>query len=102
VDEHGGGSQQQVSDSLEVDRSEMVRIIDRLEEAGMVVRDRDPADRRRHRLTLTPSGRRALERGERVIDSVTQDALSRLSEAERNTLHSLALRALGQPLRDEE
>lgn len=104
VDEYAGGSQQQVSESIEVDRSEMVRIIDRLEEAGMLVRERDRADRRRHRLTLTPSGRRALQRGERVIESVTRDALSRLSEAERSTLHSLTLRALGQsgPARSHE
>ena len=66
-----------------------VRIIDRDEEAGMVVRDRDQADRRPHRLTLTPSGRRALQRGETVIESVTVEVLSRLSDTERNTLHAL-------------
>jgi len=96
VDEQPGGSQQQVSDSIEVDRSEMVRIIDRLEQAGMLVRQLDPADRRRHQLRLTPSGHRALRRGEQVIQAVTDQALSRLSEAERETLHFLALRALGQ------
>lgn len=95
VDEHLGGSQQEVSESIEVDRSEMVRIIDRLEAAGMVVRERNPSDRRRHRLKLTPSGRRALRVGERVIESATENALSHLSEAEQRTLYSLTLRALG-------
>ncbi len=96
VAEHAGGSQQQVSDSIEVDRSEMVRIIDRLEKAGMVVRERDQSDRRRHRLKLTPAGHRALQRSEKVIEAVTQDALWRLSDAERGTLHGLTLRALGE------
>jgi DNA-binding MarR family transcriptional regulator len=95
VDEKAGRSQQQVSDSLDVDRSEMVRIIDRLEEAGMLVRERDRADRRRYRLKLTPSGRSALERGETVIESVTLEALSRLSDTERDMFHELTLRALG-------
>lgn len=96
VAEHAGGSQQQVSDSIEVDRSEMVRIIDRLEKVGMVVRERDQSDRRRHRLELTPAGRRALQRSEKVIEAVTEDALSRLSNAERGMLHGLTLRALGE------
>ena len=95
VEERAGGSQQEVSDSIEVDRSEMVRILDRLEKAGMVVRENDPADRRRHRLKLTPAGRRGLRRGEAVIEKVTREALSRLSERERETLHTLARRALG-------
>lgn len=96
VAEQAGGSQQQVSDSIEVDRSEMVRIIDRLEQAGMVVRERDKSDRRRYRLKLTPSGRRALQRSEKVIEAVTREALSRLSVSERGTLHDLTLRALGE------
>jgi len=96
VAENAGGSQQEVSDSIEVDRSEMVRIIDRLEQGGMVIRDRDQNDRRRYSLKLTPSGRRALQRSERVIEAATQDALSRLSESERGALHDLTLRALGE------
>ncbi len=79
-----------------VDRSEMVRIIDRLEEAHMLVRERDRTDRRRHRLVLTAAGREALQRGEKVIEAVTKDSLSRLSDAERSTLHSLTLLALGE------
>ena len=102
IDEHGARSQQQVCDSIVVDRSEMVRIVDRLEEAGMLVRRRDRADRRRHRLELTPSGREALQRGERVIEAVTKDSLSRLSESERSTLHALTLLALGERRGEED
>jgi DNA-binding MarR family transcriptional regulator len=96
VAESAGGSQQEVSDSIEVDRSEMVRIVDRLEQGGMVIRERDQNDRRRYSLKLTPSGRRALQRSERVTEAVTQDALSRLSDSERGALHDLTLRALGE------
>jgi DNA-binding MarR family transcriptional regulator len=95
--EFGQVSQQQVCDAIAVDRSDMVRLLDQLEDLGQVVRDRDPADRRRHLLTLTPTGRSALARGERVIARVTDEVLSNLSGAERRTLHRLALRALGEP-----
>ncbi len=78
-------------------RSDMVRLVDQLEQLGQVVRHRDRADRRRHLLTLTPAGRRALSRGKRVIERVTDDMLSNLSGAERRALHRLALRALGEP-----
>lgn len=94
IAEHGGHSQQQVSDSVDVDRSEMVRIVDRLEEAGLLIREVDPADRRRHRLQLTAAGRRLLRRGETVIEAVTETALGGLSRDERRTLHRLTLRAL--------
>jgi DNA-binding MarR family transcriptional regulator len=98
LEEFGELSQQQVCDSIVADRSDMVRIVDRLEELGQVVRHRDAVDRRRHRLTLTPAGRGALRRAEEMIDRITSDALSELSESERQTLHRLTLRALGEPL----
>jgi DNA-binding MarR family transcriptional regulator len=96
VDYFGGGSQQQVCNSMAVDRSEMVRIVDRLEKAGLLQRDADPADRRRHRLRLTAAGRLALKRGDRLMIAATQQTLSRLSNADRSSLNALVLRALGQ------
>jgi len=94
--EFGEVSQQLVCDAIEVDRSDMVRLVDRLEQLGHVVRDRDAADRRRHRLRLTPAGVSALERGEQVIERVTDGLLANLSPPERRALHRLALRALGE------
>ncbi len=96
LDRSDGMSQQDVCNALDVDRSEMVRIVDRLQEAGLLQRGADPADRRRHNLQLTRNGRKALTRGHLVIDTVTDEALSALSDGERRTLHSLLLRALNQ------
>jgi DNA-binding MarR family transcriptional regulator len=94
--EFGGLSQQEVSDSINVDRSDMVRILDRLEGLGYVVRARDAADRRRHVLTLTPAGEEAIERAEPVLAQVTEETFARVSDEERRTLHRLVLRALGE------
>jgi DNA-binding MarR family transcriptional regulator len=95
--EHDNLSQQEVCDRIELDRSDMVRLIDDLEARGLVVRTRDTRDRRRYRLSLTTEGRRALSRCDKILDDVTNDVFSALSPDERRTLHRLTLRALGQP-----
>jgi hypothetical protein len=75
----------------------MVRILDLLEAAGYVVRERDPADRRRHVLALTPAGQDAIILGDQVVERVTAEVFAGLSEAERLAFHRLLLGALGEP-----
>jgi DNA-binding MarR family transcriptional regulator len=57
----GPCSQQQLVESLHVNRSMMVKLIDGLEARGLVERRRNPDDRRSHALFSTPAGRQALE-----------------------------------------
>lgn len=52
-------SQKDLADRLNINRTVMVKLIDRLEAAGFVVRSRNPGDRRSYVLTLTDPGRRA-------------------------------------------
>lgn len=52
----GTVSQARLGDLLDVNRTVMITVIDRLEQAGLVLRERDPADRRRYALRLTPDG----------------------------------------------
>jgi DNA-binding MarR family transcriptional regulator len=96
LDEFGGLSQQQVADRMLIDRSDMVRVLDRLEELGYVVRVRDAVDRRRHVLTMTPVGQDAMMRAEPVVGRVNDETFARLSGEERQTLHRLILVALGE------
>lgn len=53
-------SQSQLSALLAVDASDMVRLVDSLEDLGWVKRDRDPKDRRRQIVTATKKGTKAL------------------------------------------
>ena len=88
-------SQQEMANAMEIDRSEVVRLIDSLEKAGLVTRTRDPVDRRKYRLTITAAGnRRRVDTDAEIIQS-TDVLLARLTPAERETLHRLALKALG-------
>lgn len=69
-------------------------VIDRMEERGLVRRERDQADRRVWRIWLTESGRKL----EAVLPSlalkVREEALEGLSDAERQTLSNLVDRII--------
>ncbi|GAA2140958.1 MarR family transcriptional regulator [Streptomyces synnematoformans] len=94
LDDAGPRSQQQVADALDLDKSHLVGRIDLLEQRGLLSRTRDPADRRRHRLALTPAGHRLLERLRPVAAESQRPLLAALTEPEREQLMSLLRRAL--------
>jgi DNA-binding MarR family transcriptional regulator len=60
-----------------------------LEAAGFVRREIDPEDLRRHRLLVTPAGRRIMNRGLTLLSEAFGARLSRLSAAEQGELGAL-------------
>jgi DNA-binding MarR family transcriptional regulator len=76
-------SQKRVATELGRDPSDVVEVIDILERAGFVARERDDRDRRRYSLRLTPEGRGALARFDAVAADVEDEALGALSTRER-------------------
>src|SRR3954449_12128091 len=62
----GPGSQQELARLLGKAPAIVVAAVDDLEARGLVQRTRDPADRRRTRVTLTKAGGQALERADRL------------------------------------
>jgi MarR family transcriptional regulator, temperature-dependent positive regulator of motility len=92
--DQAGVPQQQMCEMLSIDANNLVLLLNSLEQAGHVRRSRDPDDRRRHLVELTPAGRRALERAERAQETIEDELLAPLSREERTTLHALLSRAL--------
>jgi DNA-binding MarR family transcriptional regulator len=90
----GRYSQQAIGERLGIDRTTMVALIDELEERGWVRRERNPADRRAHVITLTPAGKKLQERAERELDARSDRFFGPLSEAERAVLRELLVRLI--------
>jgi DNA-binding MarR family transcriptional regulator len=61
----------------------------RLEAAGLLRREIDPTDLRRHRLLVTPAGRKITTRGSSLLSAAFQARLARLSAPEQATLKAL-------------
>jgi DNA-binding MarR family transcriptional regulator len=89
LDAHGPLSQRELGDLHQIDRTTVVALVDRLESAGMVVRQADPEDRRRHALALTEDGRVRLEEASVVVDRVESDFVSSLGPQQRRQLKAM-------------
>ena len=95
--DHEEASQQALTQALMLDANSCVLLLNELEASGFAERRRDPDDRRRHIVALTPAGRQALERAERAQESIEDDVLASLGPGERVTLKALLARALETP-----
>jgi DNA-binding MarR family transcriptional regulator len=88
-------SQQALGEALSLDPSNVVGLLNELEERGLVVRQRDPADRRRHIVSLSGAGTSELAVNGTELASVEDDLLVALTLAERTILHDLLVRVVG-------
>src|SRR5919201_1619455 len=95
-------SQHQLAERLGMHPTIMVKVVDVLEQEGLVARIRDPADRRQYALSLTPAGRRELEglepavaRGDDAFPRLGGQAMSDLGVAPRHVAALTVLTELG-------
>jgi len=93
--DHGAATQQSLAASLSIDPTNLVGLLNVLEQEGHVVRRRDPEDRRRHIVELSPGGAAVLQRAECALAGVQNEVFGALDEAERLQLYALLLRATG-------
>ncbi len=85
-------SQQALIERVGVDPSKLVGLLNDLEDEGLIVRRRDPTDRRRHIVELSKTGRAHVAAGERAIAEVEERLLAGLDAEERTQLHRLLAR----------
>jgi DNA-binding MarR family transcriptional regulator len=89
-----------VCDALGAHASDMVEIVDLVERQGWVERRRDPTDRRRYQLTITPEGRKTLARYDAIAAQAEDVVLEPLSDTERRRLIELVTKVISTQSRD--
>ncbi len=92
VSRNEGVNQSGLAEMLEVETITVGRMVDRLEESGLVERRADPADRRAWRLHLTAKAWPLIERLRSVGDTVITDALIGIDPVEQDALIGLLTR----------
>jgi MarR family transcriptional regulator, lower aerobic nicotinate degradation pathway regulator len=85
-------AQASIADALGVDPSQLVGILDGLEARGLISRQRDPDDRRRHVVSLTTKGRGELTKLRKTIDRLEDELFAPLDAPTRKAFHETLLR----------
>jgi len=87
-----GLAQSRLAEAMEVDRSTIVKVVDKLERRRLIIRGPSPVDKRSHCLELTQEGRAALRRMETLVLRHEDEFTKVLSVDERQFLIRLLMR----------
>lgn len=94
--QHGATTQKQLAADLKIDPAALTRQLKAIEQQGLVQRRRDENDNRLSNVTLTTSGREAVEKALPARSAFIRHALSDLSATEleqlEQSLHRLEVR----------
>jgi DNA-binding MarR family transcriptional regulator len=90
---HAGGAmgQSELGQTMGTDPSILVTMLNPLEADGLISRERDPADRRRHLVTLTAAGEQHLARAAEAQREAENALFVGLDDEEREQLRRLLL-----------
>ena len=94
VTEFGASDQRTIAERVGFDKSDVTKIINRLEGKSLVRRTEDEADHRRHCVALTAKGRRQLGVSDKELVDSMKVFLRGLDAAEYRQLQQLLLKAI--------
>jgi DNA-binding MarR family transcriptional regulator len=89
----GDSSQQDLATTLQIDRTNLVGLLNELETEELIERRRSAEDRRRHTVAITDTGHERLARAEFALAAVEDVVLASLTDAEREQLYALLQKA---------
>jgi DNA-binding MarR family transcriptional regulator len=87
-------SQQRLAARLGVSGPAIVQTVDDLHTAGLIVRDRNPVDRREHVLRLTAPGRTHLDRARDTLDGIQREVAAQLGSSAARELNMLLIKLI--------
>jgi len=85
----GEAGQTDLAATLQIDRTNLVGLLNELEASELIERRRSPQDRRRHTVAITTQGRERLARAEFALAAVEADVLAALEPRQRAELYAL-------------
>jgi MarR family transcriptional regulator, transcriptional regulator for hemolysin len=91
-----GASQRDLAHAMGIEEPGLVRLLDALEEAGLLERRVSPQDRRSKLLVLSPEGRRMVESGEQAAERLLGAMFSNASNKDVETCARVLRLALEQ------
>ena len=91
IAEKPGLSQAHLADALSIERPNLVVLVDELEQAGLIARDRHASDRRAYALALTNEGARVLKRADAAVMAHDAHMTKALSKADRARLMDMLM-----------
>jgi DNA-binding MarR family transcriptional regulator len=89
--DNGPMGQRELGQAMATDPSILVTLLNPLETDGLLARNRDPADRRRHVVTLTAAGKRHLDRAAEAQRQAEDAIFVGLSTEQRAQLRNLLI-----------
>jgi DNA-binding MarR family transcriptional regulator len=89
----GESSQQALATTLQIDRTNLVGLLNELEAEALIERRRSADDRRRHSVAITDTGYRRLAQAEFALAAAENEVLAALTGAEREKLYALLMKA---------
>jgi DNA-binding MarR family transcriptional regulator len=87
--DRGELTQQSLCGQLHLDPTNLVMVLNELEERGYATRRRDPDDRRRHLVQVSKKGIAVIDKVSEVMDGVEEELLEGLDASERRELEGL-------------
>jgi DNA-binding MarR family transcriptional regulator len=102
LSERGPMTQHAVGAALSLDPSNVVGLLNELEERGLITRRRDPADRRRHIVEVSATGEDELTQTYCQLGLVEDELFKTLTCEQRSTLHELLASAVAGLSRSPE
>ena len=90
LDGHPARTQAALAHAIGADKTRIIATFDELQQAGLIAREPDPADRRARLLSITEAGQRARRAVQAEIQANEERVLSRLPAADREAFLRVA------------
>lgn len=92
-------TQQFISDSLQIDKVSMVKIIDGFSKQGLVKRVQNQDDRREYFIELTSKGHKLMPKIHKAIHDIDEEAFRGIGERERKIFYEILVK-VGENVKD--